>query len=600
MKIVNKPLVSPRYVSTLISFAVVVACLSFSSTVANAMTPAVEQQMQAIMAMKNTFTPTEKKVSSNLVLRTRAAAGKSIGAATSVIDRATAQATTTVKVSIGGKLSPEVRALIESNGGTVKAYAEKYNRIAATLPLPAIMRVAAHPDVQWIRESFPPMHNVGSLTSQGYIAHGANLVSPVNGNGVKVGVMSDSASLARVAALQASGDLGPNTTVLSGQEGSGTDEGAAMMEIVQDIAPGAQVFFATVDDDPAVMISNIQGLAAAGCQIIVDDVSFFDEGAFQEGPIAQEVTTYVNNNGGLYFSSAANSGSLDAGTSGTWEGDFVQGGNVGGVIAGSGETGKYHNFAAGQHYDVLTVGGGGQIISLKWSDPLGASANDYDIFATNSTETTIKGFSADTQNGTTDPFEIFQYNATPGDHIIVVKFSGAKRALRVDTNRGALSIATAGSTYGHNGGSSTIGCAASYWDSKKAGTVPYSSLDRTESFSSDGPRQIFYQPNGAPISGPANVTFASGGGEVILNPLLTGTDGADNVTFMNFFGTSAAAPHCAGIAALVKSANPSLLNFQIKNILITHTIDIGAPGWDRDSGYGILLAKPSVDAALGQ
>jgi hypothetical protein len=62
-----------------------------------------------------------------------------------------------------------------------------------------------------------------------------------NGTGVKIGVISDGVS--SLAAIQASGDLGP-VTVLPGQAGSG-DEGTAMLEIVHDLAPGAQLFFAT-------------------------------------------------------------------------------------------------------------------------------------------------------------------------------------------------------------------------------------------------------------------------------------------------------------------------------------------------------------------
>jgi hypothetical protein len=598
--ILNKPLVSPRHVSTLINLAVVVACVSFSSAVAVAMTPAVEQQISSIMAMKSSFTPTEKKMSSNLIFRSRLAAGKSIGAAASAINSATAKATTMVKVDISGKLSPAVRALIEGNGGTVTGSSDKYNRIAATIPLQAIPLVAAHGDVRWIRENFGALHNVGALTSQGYISQGANTTGNVNGNGIKVGVLSDSASAAQVSALQASGDLGPNTTVISGQSGEpGSDEGAAMMEIVQDIAPKAQIFFATADPDEPSFINNIASLAAAGCTIIVDDVTYFDEGAFQDGPVAQEVTSFVNG-GGLYFSSAGNSGNFDAGTSGTWEGDFVNGGNVGGVIAASGETGKYHNFAAGQHFDVLTATGFG-IISLKWSDPLGASSNDYDLYVLNSTETTIKAFSNDTQDGTQDPFEIVGYAAAPGDHVVVVKFSGDKRALRVDTNRGELSIATDGSTFGHNGGTSTIGCAAVYWNSKKAGSVPFTSIDKVEAFSSDGPRKLFYLPDGSPITA-GNFLFGTNGGTTIQQPLLSGTNGVDCRTpgFMPFFGTSAAAPHCAGVAALVESANPSLSNFQVRNLLFNSTIDIMASGIDRDSGNGILMAQPAVNNALGQ
>jgi hypothetical protein len=604
MKNVNKPLVSPRHVSTAVSLAVALACISFSSGVANATTPQLEEQIKAIVAMKSTFTPTEKKMSSNLVFRSRLAAGQSVGAATSAIDRATASATTMVKVDIGGKLSPAVRALIEGNGGTVTGSSDKYNRIAATMPLKAIALVAAHSDVNWIRQNFGAVHNVGALTTQGYISQGANTTGTVKGNGIKVGVLSDSASAAEVSALIASGDLAPNTTVIAGQSGEpGTDEGCAMMEIVQDMAPKAQLFFATADPDEPNFINNISLLAAAGCKIIVDDVTYFDEGAFQDGPVAQEVTSFVNG-GGLYFSSAANSGNLTSGTSGTWEGDFVNGGNIGAPITttpGGDGSGKYHNFASGQHYDAISFTQPGAIISLKWSDPLGASSNDYDLFITDSGETTVLAFSNGVQDGTEDPFEILQYDATAGDHIIVVKFNGASRALRVDTNRNALSIGTDGSTFGHNAGTSTIGCAAVYWNSKKQGSVPFSSLDKVETFSSDGPRKLFYLPNGTAITA-GNFLFGTNGGTTLQQPLLSGTNGADSRVpgFMPFFGTSSAAPHCAGVAALVESANPSLPNFQVRNILLNSTIDIMASGVDRDTGYGILMAQPAVNNALGQ
>ena len=100
----------------------------------------------------------------------------------------------------------------------------------------------------------PPRHNVGALTTQGYISQGANTTGNVKGNGIKVGLLSDSASAAEVSALMASGDLGPNTTVIAGQSGEpGTDEGCAMMEIVQDIAPKAQIFFATADPDEPII-----------------------------------------------------------------------------------------------------------------------------------------------------------------------------------------------------------------------------------------------------------------------------------------------------------------------------------------------------------
>ena len=119
-----------------------------------------------------------------------------------------------------------------------------------------------------------------------------------------------------------------------------------------------------------------------------------------------------------------------------------------------------------------------------------------------------------------------------------------------------------------------------------------------ESFSSDGPRKIFFNPDGSPIT-PGKFTYASKGGVTLQKPDATAADGVYTKTpgFLPFFGTSAAAPHAAAIAALVKSAHPSLTNAQIINILHTTTLDNMEAGVDRDGGYGILMALPAVQAA---
>jgi hypothetical protein len=71
--------------------------------------------------------------------------------------------------------------------------------------------------------------------------------------------------------------------------------------------------------------------------------------------------------------------------------------------------------------------------------------------------------------------------------------------------------------------------------------------------------------------------------------------------FPNFFGTSAAAPHAAGVAALLRQYNASLTPDQVYGALQDTSIDMGAPGVDFDSGYGLIqadlaLASPQVDA----
>ena len=59
--------------------------------------------------------------------------------------------------------------------------------------------------------------------------------------------------------------------------------------------------------------------------------------------------------------------------------------------------------------------------------------------------------------------------------------------------------------------------------------------------------------------------------------------------FYGYTGTSAAAPHVAGAAALIKSANPSYSRTQLWDALIEATVDIGTQGRDNDSGYGKLV-----------
>ncbi len=51
-------------------------------------------------------------------------------------------------------------------------------------------------------------------------------------------------------------------------------------------------------------------------------------------------------------------------------------------------------------------------------------------------------------------------------------------------------------------------------------------------------------------------------------------------------GTSMAAPHVAGVAALMLSRDPNLTWDQVKTILQTQATDLGDPGWDSLYGYG--------------
>src|SRR5215469_14960449 len=233
------------------------------------------QQITDISAAKRNLRPAQQKMDSNLVFGVLAAANDQsvasfrnaiapLGATDLVGNPVTpapdAGLSQTIKVEISGDVNPDLLSAIALANGTVLEQSAQWGLMTAVLPLGSLETIAARSDVKNIQAPSGAHTNAGSITSQGYISHAANEVVSgleITGAGVTVGVLSDSASAARIAALIASGDLPANTTVLPGQAGSGSDEGAAMMEIVHDIAPGANLIFATADPSVATFTNNI-------------------------------------------------------------------------------------------------------------------------------------------------------------------------------------------------------------------------------------------------------------------------------------------------------------------------------------------------------
>ena len=489
--------------------------------------------------------------------------------------------------------------------------------VSGRIPIRALREIAALSSLRFAHPAAATT-SVGSVTSQGDVSMRADIARAsfsVDGTGTIVGALSDSYDCIGGAATDvATGDLPAGVVVLQEEVGcgSGSDEGRAMLQLVHDVAPGAGLAFHSAFNGQADFAQGIIELASAGADSIVDDIIYFAEPMFQDGIIAQAVDTVVAG-GATYFSSAGNGGRI------AYEGDFRDGGliTVGSAVYTA------HDFDPGPGVDIFqqfTLPRGARVIfSLQWDEPFfsvsGApgSANDVDIFIVNAGLTQVRAGSTDANLGG-DPVEFFSFANTTGPpsttfNVLIGKFNAAggpdPGQLKYVVFRGVgrpgpiMAIdqfdTASGTVYGHSNaaGAEAVG-AAWYEETPEFGTDP----PLLEPFSSAGPTPILFTKSGVRLGSP----------EVRQKPEIVAPDGTDTTFFgsdtdgngfPNFFGTSAAAPHAAAVAALLIQANPTLSPQDLYSVMEGTAIDMGVPGIDFDSGAGLVQADAAVAAVLG-
>ena len=466
------------------------------SAAAGELSDSVVQQINALEQDKQSRTETQRKISSHLLYTARMLQGQAAAPGVPVLyTNLELDEQNNLFVDIAANVSDDLLQRLRSLGVQIIRSDPAYHSIRAFVSSYQLETVAGFPEVTFIaprreaktvgggpdlkaRFGVPPTSGFaqraarlreklsaqlaskfpgltctgqGSATSEGYATHrvaDACATFGITGAGVKIGVLSDGAS--SLAISQASGDLPPDVTVLPGQVGSG-DEGTAMMEIIHDLAPDAKLFFATAFTSIESFAQNIHDLRfTAGCDIIVDDVVYFVESPFQDGQAPSVVAEFdggvvtqavndVSTDGAMYFSAAGNEGSKDDAFADTFEGDFVDGGTNSHTGPKSGKVNKFGTTA----YDTITFNGGPPIV-LHWPDPLGHSANDYDLFTLDPSGSSVVDSSTEVQNGTQDPVEGV-FAREDNDRVVVFKAnSAANRFLHVTAFGSLLSVTTAG------------------------------------------------------------------------------------------------------------------------------------------------------------
>ncbi len=502
----------------------------------------------------------------------------------------------------GDKVQALIRALPEANlqsavGTELRAWvrAEDITTIAALTEVRRVQRA-----IPAITSRSMPTQTTALNIGEGVRAHAVDLARAaygLRGLGQKICVMSDSIDF--LGAVQSSGDLPAAIEILPGQSGLGMGfigEGTAMLEIVHDLAPDAELAFATAFTGVASFAQNVRALRyQAGCDVIVDDIFYFNEPPFQDGPIAQAVAE-VSADGALYFSSAGNEGNLRNGMSGVYEGNFVDGGTLAALPGGNVNLFSVPGVGSSNQVRALAPG---FAASLSWSDPLGASANDYDVFVMSPDLQHVLDAGLDLQDGDDDPFELTGPLQTDDRLVVWKATAAAPRFLHLNGLRGRFNLATGGQTKGHSAAAAAFSVAAVDSHLANGGAFVGGSGNPVESFSSDGPRRMYYSADGDLLN-PDQPSLLADGGSVRIKPDVAAADGVVTATpgFSQFYGTSAAAPHVAAIAALLRQARPDASPTEIRTALNASALDIETAGIDALSGVGIVMADGAL-AAIG-
>jgi hypothetical protein len=423
--------------------------------------------------------------------------------------------------------------------------------------------------------------SVGSVTTAGDAIHRAveaRAIVPGAGAGVSVGVISD--GVGQLEASIASGDLPQSVELVGtgGPEGGEGTEGTAMLEIVHDLAPGARLLFAAPRTS-AEMVTAIDALAAAGANVVVDDLVFTDEPKFVDGPVAQAARRLATG-GGVYVTAAGNFARSH------WIGDYRRGTSP--AFAGAAYRGVHH-FRGGDAGNTLRVPPGGEVLAvLQWNEAFGAARRDFDLLLARAGpgDDVVLAASTEEQSGGGNPYEALRWVNDGGAatvYLAIAEFStGSTGGTRLDLNvfaRGAVTmeyVVPRDSVFGHAAVEEVLSVAA----------ARVSDPGAVEDFSSRGPATLFFPrresrivPRLAAVNG---VETAVGRTGFFANP---------------FFGTSAAAPHVAGCAALVLAtgAQPSAA----ASALVATALDVGSPGSDLVSGAGLLDCAAAARLASG-
>jgi Subtilase family len=408
----------------------------------------------------------------------------------------------------------------------------------------------------------------------------------MNGSGVGVGVMSDDAT--SLAVIQSRDELPANVQVVTpaawGVNPTPTDEGTMMLEEVYAVAPGASLAFCA----PQTSTEYVQCLQlfAAGATIMVDDLGFLTEDLLSaNSTFTMAVESFLSQNPKVLLMTVTEN----------YEGSYWQGPytpqplanlGLGSSATCNGQTDYYANvFSTGSAVEQLSVDQAGFYPGiLQWADPFGQNVSNFDLYWYDTATSTFYCAGAAGSSNTffgslQTPFSQDIYDialATPDQSLagkyLKLWFGGdGLTALSSSTPGGIVSpqaFATGVITIGALDASDGIG-------------------NTIEPFSGQGPITLIF-PSMTTIPAP---TLAGLDGVYVDS---NGTEFAPGL----FYGTSAAGPNAAAVAALISSAFPSLTPSQLTGALEKGATQLGSSNPNSVYGYGRVDALGALNLGV--
>jgi subtilisin family serine protease len=428
--------------------------------------------------------------------------------------------------------------------------AESKSLMRVSIPIESLPLLSEIPGVSFAEEPMRPIFN--SVTSESVSQIGAikAQIAGYDGQGVKVGIIDSGFEKGQEAGNNGEFPLTWNYIDFTGR-GIYTDDvhGTACAEIVHDIAPGADITFLKIDD--FVDFENAKDLAIRDTIDIISYSGSWLGLGFGDGlGRACDVVNDAFDHGILWVNSAGNyaksqfSGFFNDRDSDGWN-SF---------------DGKDIEFLT-----LLNVKVGDEIeIWLTWNE-WPTTSQDYDLILSKVTDDGKVTF--------VDKSETTQFFSSPVEHIVFEVTESGKYGISVWKSANARSNVIKVWSKNHNfedyvSISGTIGVPADAKGALAVGAINYQNWQSgiPEDFSSRGPT----------VDGR-------------IKPDIMGPDGVSTFAYgsRGFSGTSAAAPHVAGVAALIKSSDPQYFTpTRLRDFLYQQAIDLGDRGQDNIYGYG--------------